>query len=125
VPLPWNSIDWIAFKPIATNPQAMRYVSEGGQPGTDAQITEFVERQRNHYGERKLCLWKMLLRDSNGLIGVADCNRSSRRPRIEIAWWPSPELLESWNRPGGGDSRLCGRVFGRCGLNRIASVAQE
>jgi len=44
---------------------------------------------------------------------------------IEIAWWLSLELLESWNRPGGGDSRLCGRVLGRCGLNRIASVGQE
>lgn len=38
--LPWQAKDWLGFRPIATDPEVMRYIS--GQPWSDGQIQEFV-----------------------------------------------------------------------------------
>jgi [ribosomal protein S5]-alanine N-acetyltransferase len=122
--LPWDSADWVAFKPIAADPQVMRYVSEGGRPWTDTQIMEFVERQRNHYHERKFCLWKMLLRDSAKVIGFCGLQPFTDTSEVEIGWWLSPEL---WSRGIATEAAalVLADGFGRCGLNRIVSVAQK
>jgi len=102
----------------------MRYVSEGGRPWTDAQIAEFVERQRNHYHERKFCLWKMLLRGSSEVIGFCGLQPLIGTSEIEIGWWLSPEL---WNRGIATEAAtlVLADGFGRCGLNRIVLVAQK
>ena len=122
--LPWDSEDWAAFRPIATNPQVMRYVSEGGRPWTDAQIMEFVERQRNHHRERDFCLWKIVLRGSQRVTGFCGLQPLSGTSEIEIGWWLSPDL---WGQGIATEAanRALADGFGRCGLGRIVSIAQK
>jgi ribosomal-protein-alanine N-acetyltransferase len=115
--LPWDSEDWLAFKPIATDPQVMRYVSEGGQPWTDAQIAEFVERQRNHYRERGFCLWKMVSRDSEGMVGFCGLQPLTGTSEIEIGWWLSPGLWGQGIATEAAAAALAD-AFGRSGLDR-------
>jgi RimJ/RimL family protein N-acetyltransferase len=44
----WESADWSAFRPIATDVEVMRYVT-GGVPWNDEQIQSFVSRQIELY----------------------------------------------------------------------------
>src|ERR1035437_10207564 len=55
----WQSADWTAFRPIATDPEVMRYVT-GGVPWSDDQIQSFVDRQAKLYLDRGYCRWKLV-----------------------------------------------------------------
>jgi len=44
----WELGDWQAFRPIATDPEVMRYIN-GGIPWTDQQIQNFVAVQIQMY----------------------------------------------------------------------------
>ena len=122
--LPWDSEDWLAFKPIATDPQVMRYVSEDGQPWTDAQIVEFVERQRNHYLNHGFCLWKMVSRDSEEVVGFCGLQPLTGTSEIEIGWWLSPGLWGQGIATEAAAAALAD-AFGRSGLDRVVAVAQK
>jgi ribosomal-protein-alanine N-acetyltransferase len=122
--LPWDSEDWLAFKPIATDPQVMRYVSEDGQPWTDAQIVEFVERQRNHYLNHGFCLWKMVSRDSEEVVGFCGLQPLTGTSEIEIGWWLSPGLWGQGIATEAAAAALAD-AFGRSGLDRAVAVAQK
>src|SRR5262249_53286670 len=50
----WRPFDWEPFRPIATDPEVMRYIT-GGVPWTDEEIQAFVGRQVKLYAERKFC----------------------------------------------------------------------
>jgi RimJ/RimL family protein N-acetyltransferase len=64
----WQSSDWIAFRPIATDVEVMRYIT-GGVPWTDERIQLFVNRQVELFLERGFCRWKLLLKPSQEMIG--------------------------------------------------------
>jgi [ribosomal protein S5]-alanine N-acetyltransferase len=83
---PWEPLDWLAFKPIATDPLVMKYIS-GGKPWSDEQIVEFVERQGRHFRDRGFCLWKLLLRENNRLVGFCGLQPLDDLPGVEIGWW--------------------------------------
>ena len=40
----WRDDDWQAFRPIATDPEVMRYITNG-VPWSDEQVREFITRQ--------------------------------------------------------------------------------
>ena len=44
----WQTCDWTALRPIATDAEVMRYIT-GGIPWTDEQIQSFVDRQVKLY----------------------------------------------------------------------------
>ena len=50
----WQSSDWTALWPIATDVEVMRYIT-GGRPWSDDQIRAFVDRQMRLYSERGFC----------------------------------------------------------------------
>ena len=54
----WQESDWTEFRPIATNPEVMRYIT-GGVPWSDDLIRSFVNRQVQCYLERGFCRWKL------------------------------------------------------------------
>lgn len=121
--LPWESADWTALKPIATDPMVMRYISDG-RPWMDAKITEFVERQRRHYCERGFCLWKLLLKSDTQLAGFCGLQPLDDLPAIEIGWWLA---RDQW---GQGLATEAARVvlddgFSRIGLTRVVAIAQR
>lgn len=82
----WQDEDWTAFRPIATDPEVMRYIT-GGIPWSDEQIQSFVERQIETYRTRGFCRWKLLSKADGNLIGFCGAGfwRDAQEP--EIGWW--------------------------------------
>jgi len=117
----WESSDWPAFKPIATDPLVMKYIS-GGEPWPDERIIEFVERQIRHFSKCGFCLWKLLLKRNNRLVGFCGLQPLDDLPGVEIGWWLASDL---WGR--GLATEAAGAVledgFSRIGLSRIVAVA--
>jgi [ribosomal protein S5]-alanine N-acetyltransferase len=121
--LPWDSRDWSAFKPIATDPRVMRYISDG-VPWPDSKIVEFVERQRRHFAESGYCLWKLMMKGESEISGLCGLQPLDDLPGVEIGWWLAPHL---W---GQGLATEAARAvledgFGRCALSRIVAIAKR
>jgi len=119
--LPWVSADWISFKPIASDPLVMKYIS-AGTVWPDEKIVEFVERQVQLFSERDFCLWKLVLRDKERLAGFCGLQPLDDLPGVEIGWWLASDL---WGR---GLATEAARAalddgFMRVGLSRIVAVA--
>jgi len=118
----WQLADWTAFRPIATDPQVMRYIT-GGAPWTDEQIHVFVDRQVKLYSERGFCRWKLLAKPTREMIGF--CGLGFWRDALdpEIGWWLA---RGHWGR---GLATEAARTtlrdaFERVRLDRIISVAR-
>ena len=54
----WNSSDWTDFRPLAQDPEVMRYIT-GGTPWSEEEIRGFVDRQVKLYAERGFCRWRV------------------------------------------------------------------
>lgn len=120
---PWDSPDWLAFKPIATDPRVTKYIS-AGVPWTDERIIAFVERQRLHFVRLGYCLWKLMVKEDTRLAGFCGLQPLGDLDGVEIGWWLAPE---HW---GKGIATEAARAamedgFARCGLQRIVAVAQR
>jgi ribosomal-protein-alanine N-acetyltransferase len=119
--LPWESADWTAFKPIATDPLVMKYISDG-QVWPDEKIIESVERQRGHCRKSGFCLWKLISKNENSLAGFCGLQPLDDSPGIEIGWWLASDL---W---GQGIATEAAQValnegFERLGLKRVVAQA--
>ena len=117
----WQTSDWTAFRPIATDPEVMRYVT-GGTPWSDDQIRAFVDRQVKLYADRGFCRWKLLEKPSLEMIGFCGVGQWRDRPDPEIGWCLA---RRHWSR---GLATEAARValrdaFERVQLDRIVSIA--
>ncbi len=117
----WQPSDWIAFRPIATDPEVMRYIT-GGVPWTDDQIRAFVERQAKLYSERGFCRWKLLTKATGELIGFCGVGFWRDAPNPEIGWWLARRY---WGRGLATEAAVAALqdAFERVRLERIISVA--
>lgn len=118
----WQTSDWLAFRPIATDVEVMRYIT-GGVPWADERIQLFVNRQIELFLERGFCRWKLLLKPAQELIGFCGVGFWGDSLEPEIGWWLA--------RPHWGHglateaARLALRdIFERVGLDRIISIAR-
>lgn len=119
---PWQEADWLQLKPIAQDPEVVRYISNG-QPWPEERIREFAARQIASYRERGFCFWRLLPKDSSQLIGFCGLQPLAGTPEIEIGWW----LARKWW--GQGLATEAAReamrdAFARAGLARIVAIAQ-
>ena len=96
----WQSTDWTAFRPIATDVEVMRYIT-GGVPWSDEQIRSFVDRQIELCRTQGFCRWKLLEKlDRNRSASVEWASGTAQRnPRSgggwhgrvgAVAWQPKP-----------------------------------
>jgi RimJ/RimL family protein N-acetyltransferase len=117
----WQSADWTEFRPIATDPEVMRYIT-GGTPWSDEQIRGFVDRQVKLYAERGFCRWKVLLKPSLEMIGFCGVGMWRDRPDPEIGWWLTRRC---WGQGLAGEAATVALrdAFERVRLDRIISVA--
>lgn len=118
----WEQDDWLAFRPIATDPEVMRYIT-GGYPWTDDQIRAFVDRQIKLYIERGFCRWKLVDKSSGKMIGFCGPGIWREYPDPEIGWWLA---REHW---GKGLATEAARIaladaFDRVRLERVMSIAR-
>jgi ribosomal-protein-alanine N-acetyltransferase len=119
--LPWQPDDWLLLRPIATDPQVMRYISDG-KPWPDERIREFVGLQVAHFDRLGYCLWKLLLKETSEMIGFCGLQPLYGTPETEIGWWLARGC---W---GQGLATEAARTalqdgFEREGLERIVAVA--
>ena len=119
----WRDDDWSAFRPIATDPEVMRYIT-GGEPWTDQRIQEFVSSQQQLYEKRGFCRWKLIHKESGelaGFCGIGYFHHAGDNP--EIGWW----LARRYWRQGLASeaARIALRDgFERVRLERIVSIAR-
>ena len=119
----WELEDQQAFRPIATDPEVMRYIS-GGAPWSDEQIQEFVLRQIRQAADHGFCLWKLLLGDSSRLAGFCGLQPLAASDEIEIGWWLARDL---WGQGLATEAARAALKFAwdPAGLSRIVAVARR
>ena len=118
----WQTSDWVAFRPIATDVEVMRYIT-GGVPWSDDRIQVFVNRQIELFSERGFCRWKLLLKPAQEMIGFCGVGFWGDSLDPEIGWWLARAY---W---GQGLATEAARValkdvFERSAFDRIISVAR-
>jgi [ribosomal protein S5]-alanine N-acetyltransferase len=119
---PWDSTDWTTFRPIATDPEVMRYIT-GGVPWTDELIQSFVDRQVKLYRERGFCRWKLIERKTGDLIGFCGAGIWRDAPDLEIGWWLARAY---WGRGLATEAATLALrdIFEGVKLERVMSIAR-
>jgi ribosomal-protein-alanine N-acetyltransferase len=117
----WDGADWMDLRPIATDPDVMRYIT-GGVPWTDEQIQNFVDRQVKLYADRGFCRWKLFEKSDGKFVGFCGVGFWRDVPDPEIGWWLA---RDRWGR---GLATEAARValhdaFERLKLERLISIA--
>ena len=77
--LSWQPDDWLQLKPIAQDPEVMRYISNG-QPWPDERVREFVERQVAGLEARGFCFWRLIDKHTQEMIGFCGL-----QPMVDIS----------------------------------------
>jgi len=118
----WQNSDWTAFRPIAQDPEVMRYIT-GGVPWTDEQVRRFVDRQVELYAGRSFCRWRVLDPASGHLMGFCGVGFWGQELAPEIGWWLAKRY---WGRGFATEAAQCALrdIFGRVGLEGVISVAE-
>lgn len=122
--MPWRHADFAAFRPIATDPEVMRYISDGA-PWSDEKIREFVRRQMRHESTRRFCLWRIARKPDGKMLGFCDLQpvMLEGHPEVEIGWWLAKNC---WGRGLASEAaRLAMRfAFARANLHRVSAIAR-
>src|SRR3954470_24865901 len=64
----WDDSDLERFRPIATDPRVMRFIT-GGTPWPDERIQLFLRRNQETFCDHGFCRWKLEEKPSGDLIG--------------------------------------------------------
>jgi RimJ/RimL family protein N-acetyltransferase len=117
----WQSAEWTEFRPIATDPEVMRYIT-GGVAWSDEQIRSFVDRQVKLYLDRGFCRWKLVEKPAGDVIGFCGVGiwRDGLDP--EIGWWLARRC---WGRGLATEAATAALrdAFERVQLDRVISIA--
>ncbi len=118
----WQAADWTQLRPIATDPEVMRYIT-GGVPWTDEQIQSFVARQVELYSERGFCRWKLLIKPALEMIGFCGVGHWRNFADPEIGWWLARPY---WGRGLATEAARAALAdaLERTRLKRIVSIAR-
>jgi ribosomal-protein-alanine N-acetyltransferase len=123
--LPWQPEDWLLLRPLATNREVVRYISNG-EPWPDERIREWAGRQVAHFARFGFCFWKLIRKETDDMIGFCGLQpvELEAAPEIEIGWWLAP----AWWRQGYATEAAREAMrdgFERAGLQRIVSIAMR
>ena len=118
----WQGADWIEFRPIATDPEVMRYIT-GGVAWDDETIRSFVDRQVEMYRQHGFCRWKLTERLSGQMVGFCGVGRWGDYSDLEIGWWLARSY---WGRGLATEAAKIALqdIFQRVGVDRVISVAK-
>jgi len=116
----WQAADWLAFRPIAQDPDVMRYI-DSGKLWSDERVRHFVQSQIQKVKESGFCHWKLIERASGALIGF--CGLQHYEGEIEIGWWLAKAC---WGRGLGTEAARVALLdaLQRVRLPRVIAMAQ-
>ena len=118
----WIKEDWKEFQKIATDPLVVRYLGTG-EPWPEERTREFVERQCENWEKYGICLWKVLPKEGDGLIGICGLQHLPEGPDVEIGWWLAPAYWGQGLATEAADHALA-YGFDVSKLERIVAIAQ-
>jgi ribosomal-protein-alanine N-acetyltransferase len=118
----WEEGDWIDFRPIATDSEVMRYIGTGAI-WSDDRIQSFVARQIEGASRFGFCLWKLVEKESNRLVGFCGLQHLGTTGSVEIGWWLA---RDRWGRGLATEAARCALRYGftAASLPRIVAIAQ-
>ncbi len=118
----WSPEDWKEFRTLTSDPLVVRYLGTG-EPWPDERVQEFVARQSENWEKDRLCLWKLLPKDGDTLIGICGLQYLPERAGVEIGWWLAPS---HWGRGLASEAARQALAYGFdvCNLARIVAIAQ-
>jgi RimJ/RimL family protein N-acetyltransferase len=120
----WSRDDWKEFGTLASDPLVVRYVSARGEPWSDERVQEFVNRQMEHWEKHRICLWKLLPKENDELIGICGLQHLPEGPDVEIGWWLAPS---HWGKGIATEAATQALAYGFdvCNFERIVAIAQS
>ncbi len=119
----WMKNDWKEFSKLASNPLVVRYVSARGEPWSDQRVQEFVSHQIDHWDQHRICLWKLLPKENDELIGICGLQHLPEGPDVEVGWWLAPFY---WGKRFATEAATQALAYGFdvCNFDRIVAIAQ-
>jgi len=122
--MPWHFADFAAFRPIATDPDVMRYI-HNGVPWNDDQIREFVRRQMRHAAANQFCLWRIVRKPDGKMLGFCGLQllKIEGQRDVEIGWWLAKTC---WRRGIATEAARAAMrfAFDKAKLRRVIAIAQ-
>jgi [ribosomal protein S5]-alanine N-acetyltransferase len=118
---PWQVSDWPEFRPIAQDPEVMRYIT-GGEPWPDEKIENFIARQGKLFSDRGFCRWKVTESATNTVIGFCGPGLWRDETDPEIGWWLARRYWGQGLATEAARAALADS-FGRLKLERLISIA--
>jgi RimJ/RimL family protein N-acetyltransferase len=119
---PWSPADVSSFRPIAQDPDVMKYIGPG-KTWTDSQVENFVHRQVELQQQRGFSLWPIIHRADAALIGFCGLQPLGDTGEIEIGWWLA---VAYWGQGLATEAATKVLSYGltELKLSRIVSIAQ-
>ncbi|MGO8814085.1 MAG: GNAT family N-acetyltransferase [Terriglobia bacterium] len=119
----WVKEDWLEFRKLTADPLVVRYITTG-EPWPDERVQEFVARQCENWEKHHICLWKLLPKDSDALIGICGLQHLAGTPDVEIGWWLAPS---HWGKGLATEAARQALAYGFevSNIERIVAIAQS
>ncbi len=83
---PWQATDQAGFRQMVSDPEMMRYISNG-LPWSDERIAEFQVRQGRQLESHRCCMGALEERSTGRLVGVCGLQPLGTTSDTEIGWW--------------------------------------
>lgn len=118
----WVKEDWEEFRRLSADPLVVRYISTG-EPWPDERVKDFVSRQCENWEKYRICLWKLLPKDDDTLIGICGLQHLPEGPDVEIGWWLAPS---HWGQGLATEAARQALAYGFevSNFDRIVAIAQ-
>ena len=88
---PWQPADRPAFAALATDPEMMRYMTNG-VPWTAAEIDAYFKRQAGTLEQHGICLGALVERSTGRVIGLAGLQYLGTTGDLETGYWVARDL---------------------------------
>jgi [ribosomal protein S5]-alanine N-acetyltransferase len=117
---PWRPADAGTIFPMYSKPEVMRWIPGG--PWDRAQTEKFVARMIESHEQQGFCIYPVVLKESDRIIGHCGLHHLEQGPEIEIAY-----LFDEpyWGRGFATEigAAVLESAFGTTGIERIVAVA--
>ena len=117
---PWTRDDLPRLRALTSDPLVVRYIGDGAT-WAEERLTAFVAKQRRQLRAHGFCLWAVVLREQDWVIGYGGAQPLAETGDVEIGW-----CLERayWGRGLATElgSRTLEYLFHEVGLSRAVAI---